>query len=92
MVLERTNHNNIVKMIDRMRSKNSYYLILEYCNGGDLNSFMMLKGKLSEEEGRLVIKQIIEGMIYMNSIKVIHRDLKLANILIHFPGMVGTEN
>ena len=74
-----------------MRSKNSYYLVLEYCNGGDLHSFISRKGRLSEEEGRIVIKQIVEGMAYMNSIKVIHRDLKLANILIHFPEMIGNE-
>ena len=40
LVLERTNHPNVVEMLDRMKSKNSYYLILEYCNGGDLASFV----------------------------------------------------
>jgi serine/threonine-protein kinase ULK/ATG1 len=52
LVLEKTSHPNIVEMIDRMKSKNSYYLILEYCNGGDLSSFVAAQGKLSEEEAR----------------------------------------
>ena len=40
LVLEKAHHKNIVTMIDRMKSKNSYYLVLEYCNGGDLASFI----------------------------------------------------
>ena len=52
LVLEKTHHPNVVEMIDRMKSKNSYYLILEYCNGGDLSSFVNSQGKLSEEEAR----------------------------------------
>jgi serine/threonine protein kinase len=52
LVLEKTTHPNVVEMVDRMKSKNSYYLILEYCNGGDLASFVSAQGKLSEEEAR----------------------------------------
>ena len=86
-MLEKTHHPNVVEMIDRMKSKNSYYLILEYCNGGDLSSFVGAQGKLSEEEARQVIIQVIEGMNHLHSVGVLHRDLKLANILLHFPNL-----
>ncbi len=56
LVLEKANHPNIVKMVDRMKSKNHYYLILEYCNGGDLASYIEQVKKVSEDEGRLIIK------------------------------------
>lgn len=79
-------------MVDRMKSKSSYYLVLEYCNGGDLSSFVSAVGKLSENVSRLIIIQIIEGMIHLHSLRVLHRDLKLANVLLHFPDMVGKED
>lgn len=52
-------------MLDRMKSKSSYYLILEYCNGGDLNSFIQLYGKIPEDISRAIIVQIIEGMKHL---------------------------
>ena len=55
LVLEKTKHPNVVEMVDRMKSKNSYYLILEYCNGGDLASYVSSQGRLLEEEARQVI-------------------------------------
>ena len=78
-------------MIDRMKSKNSYYLVLEYNNGGDLATLIGLKKKLNEEDARLVVSQILNGMKHLHNLNVLHRDLKLANILIHFPDMVGKE-
>ena len=91
MVLEKANHPNIIKMVDRMKSKNHYYLVLEYCNGGDLASYIELVKKVSEEEGRLIIKQIVEGMAHLYKIKAIHRDIKLANIFLHFPSFEVRE-
>ncbi len=91
-VLQKTNHTNIVKLVDRMKSKSNYYLFLEYCNGGDLASFVSAVGKVKEREARTIILQIISGMMHLQDNKVLHRDLKLANILLHFPEMVGKED
>ena len=41
-VLERVNHANVISLIDRMKSDNHYYLVLEYCNGGNLSSYLEL--------------------------------------------------
>lgn len=92
LVLQQSNHPNIVGLIDRMKSRSSYYLILDYCNGGDLASFINVVGRVNEKEARHIIVQIIEGMIHLHGLKVLHRDLKLANILLHFPQMVGKED
>lgn len=48
-----------------MKSRTSYYLVLEYCNGGDLSSFVKRKGKLSEDEARTVVSQVIKGMEHL---------------------------
>ena len=75
-----------------MKSKSSYYLVLEYCNGGDLASFIKTVGRVKEDEARTVILQIIDGMMHLQKLRVLHRDLKLANILLHFPDMQGKED
>jgi serine/threonine protein kinase len=89
LVLEKSRHPNVVAMVDRMKSKNSYYLILDYCNSGDLATFLSLQDKLNETEAKEIIYQIVDGMNHLHSLGVLHRDLKLANILLHFPKMEG---
>jgi serine/threonine protein kinase len=91
-VLMKSKHRNIVTLKDKMRSENSYYLVLEYCNGGDLAELKMIRHSFNEEEVRLIATQIIDGMLYLQSIGVLHRDLKPANMLIHFPNMTGKES
>ena len=50
-----------VKIHDILKSKNSFYLILDYCNGGSLKDLMENKKLLSEKEAHYLIKQIVEG-------------------------------
>jgi serine/threonine protein kinase len=53
-VLLKSRHKNIVDLTDKMRSENSYYLVLEYCNGGDIAALKEIKGCFKEEEVRLI--------------------------------------
>lgn len=39
-VLEKVNHFNVIRMLDRMKSDNHYYLVLDYCNGGTLSDYL----------------------------------------------------
>ena len=83
------NHQNIIKIIGVEKTINNVYLILEYCNGGTLLDYITYYKKtynknLPEEIIQKMMKQIIEGLKYMHSNNVIHRDIKLENILINF--------
>ena len=92
-ILEQLNHPNIVKLEGVKRSASHYYIIMEYINGGGLSDclkkYMKIHGKaFSEEIVQYLMRQIIEGIHYLHSKKIIHRDLKLDNIMVNF----GSEN
>lgn len=57
-------------------------IVLEYVYGGDLLSFVRKRTKLNELTAKLIFKQIIEGLRYIHSQGIVHRDIKLDNILI----------
>ena len=58
---------------------------MELCNGGDLENYVKQRGGyLEEQEARLILCQIVEGLAALKSKDVMHRDLKLANIMMHF--------
>jgi serine/threonine protein kinase len=74
--LKKFKHENIVEFIDFLASKNSLYLVMEYCEQGDLKRY------LTEPQMQDVLKQIIRGFYELNKMKITHRDLKPANILV----------
>lgn len=76
------NSEFIVKLLDVQKTENNFYLILEYCKGGDLGSFLKKVGKVSEAVAQRWIKQIVEAFRILSEKNIIHRDLKLQNILL----------
>lgn len=58
---------------------------MEFCNGGDLERLKDIRGKFSEMEARIILQQLVAGFKEIYKQQVMHRDLKLANILVNFP-------
>lgn len=58
---------------------------MDFCNAGDLENLKEIKGRFSEPEARMILSQMVEGFKEIYKMQVMHRDLKLANILVHFP-------
>jgi len=75
----------VVGFADINKTENNFYLFLEYCNGGDLDNLREQKGRFTEDEAKMILRQIVNGFRAIYEQKVMHRDLKLANILLHFP-------
>ena len=83
-ILKNLNHKNIVKHLDTiMIDDNSFCSVIELCNGKDLSSYIQEKKKISENEVKIITKQIVNALIYLSSLnkKIIHYDLKPQNII-----------
>lgn len=61
-ILDNLKTPNIIKLVDKFKTKRHFYLILEYCNGGDLESFLEKKLVLSESEIRIIFSQVLNAM------------------------------
>ncbi|EGR29753.1 protein kinase domain protein [Ichthyophthirius multifiliis] len=73
---------NIVEMLDKIKTKSNYYIILELCTGGNLQQLLNKNGGyISENQSIKIITQIIEGYKILISKNMVHRDIKPANIL-----------
>jgi calcium-dependent protein kinase len=79
-ILKKLNHPNIVKVLEFYKTDQAYYIVSEYCNGGEL--FNKAESHLSERQICVIFKQILSGLYYLHSKNIVHRDLKLENILI----------
>eukprot|EP01022_Parablepharisma_sp_SALTPOND_P002288 TRINITY_DN1093_c0_g1_i1.p3 TRINITY_DN1093_c0_g1~~TRINITY_DN1093_c0_g1_i1.p3 ORF type:complete len:303 (-),score=27.15 TRINITY_DN1093_c0_g1_i1:2710-3618(-) len=85
-LLSKLDHPNIVKFHKVHESPYHYFIVMERLKGGSLWDLVCSrrrkKSAFTEEECRVVIKQIFEGLSYMHSMNFLHRDLKPANILL----------
>lgn len=82
-VLKTCDNKNIIKLYDIKKTANNFYLILEYCNEGDLSQYLKKNKTLSEKEAIEFFLQILNAFKTLNKHKIMHRDFKLANILMH---------
>lgn len=84
-ILKELKHEKIVRLLDYQEIGGCVYLIMEYCNGGDLADYLQLKGTLSEDTIRVFLQQIAQAMKALQSKGIVHRDLKPQNILLCHP-------
>ena len=83
-LMKRFNHKNITKILEVFNDEEYMLIIMEYINGGNLFSFVKKRRKLSEKMSKFLFRQIILGIQHIHSKNVVHRDIKLENILIDF--------
>ena len=96
-ILSHLNHPNIVKLEAVTKNHKNYFVIMEYINGGGLSECLhryILKyhRAFPEEVVQHLMRQIIEALFYIHSRKIIHRDLKLDNIMVSFNSIYDKEN
>ncbi|XP_071371139.1 serine/threonine-protein kinase ULK1a [Centroberyx affinis] len=84
-ILKELKHENIVGLLDYQEMGGCVYLVMEYCNGGDLAEYLHSKGTLSEDTIRVFLQQIAQAMKVLQGKGILHRDLKPQNILLCHP-------
>ena len=88
-ILNLLNNDKIIKMFEIRENNNFYFIVKEYCNGGSLKDCSdkyqeKYEKPFSLEIIQYIMKQIVECLTYIHSLNIIHRDLKLKNILVVF--------
>ncbi len=82
-LLKKLDHPNIVKLFEYFSDNDKYYLITEYCKGGDLFELIRRKKRFSELSAAYIMYQIFRSLIYChNTHHLIHRDIKPENIVV----------
>ncbi|KAM9976606.1 hypothetical protein ACTFIR_010448 [Dictyostelium discoideum] len=87
-ILHKLRHNNIVKVLGVVEVQAQLNFILEYVENGSLRDVIEKFGPLSEELCIIYLYQMLQGLAYLHSNKVIHRDIKASNILITKEGVI----
>ena len=82
-ILKNINHINLIKINKIKEDSKYYYIIMEYCEMGELFNYILKKRKLNENESAYYFFQLIKGLEYIHSKKIVHRDLKPENLLIN---------
>lgn len=81
---KKLHHPRIVSLLDIFEiDNNTFATVLELCRGEDLDSYCHRHEALPEKEARLIVAQILSGLVYLNTKPnaIIHYDLKPANVL-----------
>ena len=81
-LMKKLNHPNVTKILEMFEDEEYILIAMEYINGGNLFSFVKKRRKLSEKTAKFLFRQIILGIKHIHSKKIVHRDIKLENILI----------
>lgn len=87
-ILTTLKHKNIIKLHEVFDTPDSIMLVMEYADGGELLSFVSSRKRLGEHETCMMFHQIVSGVEYCHRAKIIHRDLKLENILLDKHGNI----
>ena len=90
------NHQNIIKLYRVLESQNYLFLVMEYCNGGSLhkNLYDYIKNygqAFPEKLVQRIMKKILTGVNFLHQKGIIHRNLKLGNILLKYENELNKD-
>ncbi|KAI1320077.1 hypothetical protein EDD11_002049 [Mortierella claussenii] len=75
-------HPNLLRIYKVFSEERDHFVVTELARGGELFDRVKKKGRFTESESRFVFRQLLEGVKYLHDRGIVHRDLKLENILL----------
>ena len=75
-------HENIIKLLKVIRKKQDLYLIFEYWNQNLYELYKLTENELQENQIKILLRQLLEGISYIHKEGYVHQDLKPENILV----------
>jgi calcium-dependent protein kinase len=80
-ILKETSHPNLIKFHEVFETKANLYIVTECCYGGDLFSRIVAQTHFTEQDASNIMRQAMEGVLYLHSRRIAHCDLKPENFL-----------
>ena len=81
-ILKRLKHPNVIKIHRIEEDEKKFYIIMEFCENGELFNRIVEKRNLTEDEAAIFYYQLINGLEYIHKNNIVHRDLKPENLLL----------
>ena len=81
-LMKNLNHFSVVKLLDTIETEKYILIIMENVLGGDLLTFIKKRNKLPDKVAKFIFKQLLQALKYIHNKNIVHRDIKLDNILI----------
>ncbi|CAD8049624.1 unnamed protein product [Paramecium sonneborni] len=83
-ILKQLNHPNLLRFEEFYVGDGTFYIVLEYCKGQSLNSYIKeLKHQLNVRIIQNILWEILQGVAYLHSLNIMHRDIKPENIILN---------
>ncbi|OCH90214.1 Pkinase-domain-containing protein [Obba rivulosa] len=75
-------HPHVTQLFEVIATESNIWLVTELCSGGELFDYLAEKGRLGEDETRIIFGQLCLAVAYVHEKGIVHRDLKLENVLL----------
>ncbi|CUM53310.1 uncharacterized protein AC631_00551 [Debaryomyces fabryi] len=80
-IMKRLSHPNVLRLVDLFNNDKHCYIVLEYCDGGEIFNKIIEYTYFSEDLSRFIFSQLLSAVDYLHSINIAHRDIKPENLL-----------
>nr|XP_033781894.1 caM kinase-like vesicle-associated protein [Geotrypetes seraphini] len=81
IILKMVKHPNILQLVDVYETKKEYFIFMEIATGREVFDWILDQGYYSERDTSNVVRQVLEAVAYLHSLKIVHRNLKLENLV-----------